>query len=103
MLCEGIETTRKKCVKTLGEKLKKVEKIDHLSNQIEWMLNDIKQCLNRSEEAEGYTTQIIVGISNHFRGWIVKKWVNVQNVQPKKISMLNKIIVWHCVSFYAEA
>ena len=40
---------------------------------------------------------------NIFRGWIVKNWVNVQDVKPKKISALNKIIARQSVLFCAEA
>ena len=102
MLCKEIETMKEKYVKILEEKIKKVQQIDHLSNQIAWMLGDKKQHLNRSEETEGNTTQSTVGISNLFRVWIVKNWINVQDHQLKKTSVSNKIILRQSVLFYAE-
>ena len=38
MLCEGIETMKKKHVQILEEKIKKVKQIEYFSNQIDWML-----------------------------------------------------------------
>jgi len=38
-----------------------------------------------------------------FQGWIIKNWVNVQEIQPKHVSQINKIIVKQSVLFYAEA
>ena len=73
-----------KYITTLEKKIKKVHKIEHLGNQIAWMMGDIKQYLSRTEETERNTTQSIVGISNIFRGWIVKNWINVQDAQLKK-------------------
>ena len=72
---------KEKYLKFLGEKIRKVHQIEHLGNQIDWMLGDTKRCLNREEEIEGNTTQRIVGISNIFRGWKVKNWITVQETQ----------------------
>ena len=66
------------------------------------MLDDIKNYLNGNENVEGNTTQSIIGIGQIFRGWIVQNWVNVQEYQLKRISIINKIIVKQSVLFYAE-
>ena len=66
--CEVIEVIKEKYLKNLEEKIKKVHNIEHLGNQIDWMLGDTKRRLNREEEIEGNTTQSIFGISNIFRG-----------------------------------
>ena len=77
--------------------------MEHLCNQIGWMLSDMKPHLKRSEEAKENATQIRVGISNLFTGWIVKNWINVQDVQTIKLSTLCKIIVRQSALFCAEA
>ena len=42
MLCEEIETMKEKYIKAFEEKLKKVHQIEHLGNQIAWMIGEIK-------------------------------------------------------------
>ena len=55
----------------LDDALRKVKNIEHLQDEIDWMLQDIKQYFERMEGVEGNTTQSIVGIENLYRGWIV--------------------------------
>ena len=42
MLCELIETVKEKYFKTLEEKIKKVHQIEHIGNQIVWMIGGMK-------------------------------------------------------------
>ena len=56
------------------------------------MMDDMQQYLNMIEETEGNTTQSIIGISNIFRGWILKNFKNMQDIRLKKITALNMII-----------
>ena len=51
---------------------------------------------------QGNTTQSIVGIEYLFRGWIVKNWNNVQEFQPRKVGIINKIIIKKSVLFYTQ-
>ena len=37
-----------------------------------------------------------------FRVWIFKNWVNAQEEKPRKVSIINKIIVKQSVLFYGE-
>lgn len=45
-----------------------MQHIEHLDEQIDWMLGDIKKYLSTEEEMERNTMQNIVGISKIFRG-----------------------------------
>ena len=67
------------------------------------MIDDIKNYLNGNENVEGKITQSIIRIGQIFRGWIVQNQVNVQEYQPKRISIINKIIVKQSVLFYTKA
>jgi len=78
ILCESIEDLKLKYIKTLEEKINKDKRIEAVREQIDLMLHDIGQYLKDGEEFDGHTTQSIIGISQIFRGWIIKNWVNVQ-------------------------
>ena len=41
-------------------------------------------------------------MNNVFRGWITKNWVHAGVTQPKKMHLLNKLIIKHSVIFYSE-
>ena len=70
---------RNEYIQTLKTALRKVKDCDHLSNQIEWMLQDIERYLNSREPYEGVTTQSVIGMNALFRGWITKNWKNAIN------------------------
>ena len=103
ILCESIEDMKVKYAKNLKDKINKVKRIDAVRNQIDMMLQDIYQYLMEGEEIEGHVIQSIVGMSQIFRGWIVKNWVDVQENQPRRTHVLNKLIIKQSVLFYAEA
>ena len=55
-------------MQTLRMAVKKVKEYKHLLDPIEWLLNDIKNYLNRGDSNEGITTQSIIGMNTLFRG-----------------------------------
>ena len=94
---------RNEYIQTLKIALRKVKDCDHLSNQIEWILEDIEYYLNSREPYEGVTTQSMIGMNALYRGWITKNWEKANNNQPRKMHTLNKIIVKHSIKFYSKA
>ena len=77
--------------------------METVREQVDLMLSDIRQYLMEGVDVEGHTIQSVIGISLIFRGWIVKNWINVLDNQPRRIHLLNKIIIKQSVLFYAEA
>ena len=50
---------------------KKVKETEDIQNEIEWMMSDIKKCINN--ETEGHVTkQSEIGMKYLFRGWVTK-------------------------------
>ena len=92
-----------KYITTLEEKINKIKRLETVREQVDLMLSDIKKYLMEGVDAEGNTIQSVIGISLIFRGWIVKNWINVLDNQPRRIHLLNKIIIKQSVLFYAEA
>ena len=70
-------------MQTLRMAIKKVNECKYLSNQIEWMLNDIENYLNGGDLNEGMTTQSIIGMNVIFQGLITKNWKDLSTNQPK--------------------
>ena len=68
-------------------------------NEIISFCEDILVCLENDQEAEYETNQQHVGMTELFRGYVVKNWIGV-DVNCKKHRYLNKIIARECVLFY---
>ena len=90
-------------MKNLKDKINKVKRIDTVRDQIDMMLQDMHQYLMEGEEIKGHATQSIAGMSQIFRGWIAKNQVDMQENQPRRMHVLNKLIIKQSVLFYAEA
>ena len=67
------------------------------------MLDNEKYHLFNEEQVKGKTTQSIINVSQMFRRWIVQNQVNVQEYQPKNVSIINKVIIKQIALFNVEA
>ena len=84
----------------LKEDIKKIQNIEHLDHMIDLIFTDLKSYLY-NEESEGVTAQWFIGMHQVFRGWVVRNWQNPQEIQPKKLHEINKIIIRNSVWFYS--
>ena len=94
---ETMNLRREFIEKLLLEMLKNKGTID--ANEIMSFCEDILVYLENDQEAEYETNQQHVGMTELFRGYVVKNWIGV-DMNCKKYRCLNKIIARECVLFY---
>ena len=68
-------------------------------NEIMSFCEDILVYLENDQEAEYETNQQYVGMTELFRGYVVKNWMEV-NMNTKKYRYLNRILARECVHYY---
>jgi len=100
MKCKETMKLRKEFMqKMLLALLKNREKVD--VNEIMSFCEDILAYLENDQEVEYETNQQHVGMSELFRGFVVKNWMST-DMNDKKYRYLNMIIVRECVHFYGQ-
>ena len=57
----------------------------------------------KDEEHKYVTIQHAIGMELIFKGWVVKNWMDVQQVQSHRMKKINKIIVKNSITFYLKA
>ena len=65
------------------------------------MIKDILRYLDDKEEEEYKTNQVIIGMQQLFRGYVIKVWKGV-NFNQEKYHSLNKILEKHCILYYIK-
>ena len=101
--CEGINDMKKEFVETVKKEILKIDSNNQENNVASLIVNDFNKYLKLEDVPEYVTTQSIVGMKYVFRGWAVKNWRNVNEMQNKTMKRLNKMLVKECVKFYSKA
>ena len=89
-------------LKEMETKMRKVARNDEEQDIVTIIIGDILQYM-KDEEHEYITTQHVIGMELIFKEWVVKNWMDMQQVQSHRMKKINKIIVKNSIIFYLKA
>ena len=100
--CHHTKKYRKKFVEDLLAELIKEKSPLMETDEILDMIEDMLIYLDKDDEEDYETNQHLIGMSNLFRGFIIKVWkdVNLNSYDSEKCKKVNKIVIRHCVMHY---
>ena len=96
LTCRANCHEHKNFIKNLETQLSKK---GHMSEDAVTFLNNIEKFLEGYSGVRG--TQSLLGYQNLFRGIVAKDWFGSDDAQSK-YTVFNKVIVFHCVKYYAK-